>query len=417
MSVRGLRLNNDMMEQIAAFGSQLILSASSFVVMFLASITLSPAEFSALSLANTHVMFLSAVLDFGMNQACLKFSFERTHGNYVYINVAAKFLIFCLCFLGFFATMAIGFPLNDSVILVAAAAIALWTSTRIVEQSARRFFRYSALNVVLGVLRVTLGLIAVRSQDWPTIILFLHVLAQLPIHIFMFTRHYSGIFRSFNWTDLKEIAKTSPVMFGSSLLFNAIPLITQRAIYSTGDVAASSAFAMTLVFMAPLDILVTTLRVYILPQALASDRADAVLFGIRRGGMHWLSGLFFLALCVVTIATAAVIEGIYRNRYPEASTYFLIFFGANVVNSCIAFYNIRGQRSGLVHIELLVNIGRAGAIMAMGMLSTLSPLGLVIGSGIILVSGEVVLFGLLSWSIRNRRTAPPAIRPHGAELP
>ena len=170
-------------EQAGVFVSHFLLNLSFFLVMFIASKSLDAAEFANLSIANSWIMSLAAVFSFGMDQSALKLSIEHRTDAFIALNLLVKATVFVLVFSTFLIGMAFDGPSGNLLIAAAAAGVALWSSTRTVEQYERRFTRLAWLNVAFGAARLGLGGVAIASQSWVLIVLALHVIAQLPVHV------------------------------------------------------------------------------------------------------------------------------------------------------------------------------------------------------------------------------------------
>lgn len=400
--------SRDLRGQIAALGSNLVLNLSLFLIMMLASMKLAPEEFTKLSLATSSMTMLATGLDFGLNQSCLKLAIEHQRFSFIALNFVAKAISFAIVSLALLIATMLA-PAREFVVLAAAAGTAFWAATRVVEQYGRRFERLAALNLALAGTRVTFGAVAIASHSWILIVLAVHVFAQLPIHVASLLGTVRRLFGSVEWRDLRDLSRISPLMFGSATLFSSLPLITQTLIYRTSDVLASSAFGVVLIFMAPLSLVIVTLRVYILPQTLTVSLRHVDVFGWGRGSMHLLAGGLAGVLTLGLVPASVAINWFYGARFPDADRFFLVYFGAYSLASVIGLYNIRSQRGGLVRLDFYANLVRAGATALLALLPPLNPLAIVAWSAMILVLGELglcLLLGLKPERMRLGNSAP-----------
>jgi hypothetical protein len=384
-------------EQAGVFTSHLLLNISFFLVMFIASKSLGAAEFASLSLANTWIMTLATIFSFGMDQTALKLSIERHSSSYIGINLVAKALFFIIAFGVFLVGTALYGPSANLVIVAAAAGVALWSATRVVEQYERHFTRLAWLNLSFAVTRIVVGGLAIASQDWVLIVLALHVIAQLPVHVTTFATAFRELRSTITLSSLRPMLTVSPLMFLSISLWGSLSLITQSVLHDRGDVLATSAFGIALLFMSPVDLVITTFRVYVLPQILLRDMKEIDVFGLGAGSFNVIVLVFAAVFMTVTIPMAGLIHWIYGAQFPLAGWFFLIYFGGAVVTISVGLLNLRVQRENLLRLAVMVNLGRAAATALLMLLPTISPIGVVIWSTVVMIIGEIVL-----WAVINR---------------
>ena len=203
------------------------------------------------------------------------------------------------------------------------------------------------------------------------------------------------------------ILKISPVMFASGLLYSSLPVLTQSLVYARNDAAAASAMGIVVMFLAPLGLAATTLRLYILPEVLDKPLRDVRVFGVGKQHLVWVVGAFMAVLVLGTGFASVCIHFIYDEKFPQATLFFLIYFGATAIVLPIGLLNVRAQRGSLVRIEALVNAARFVATAALALFSGLSPAAVVAISAAILVIGELGLAALLTLA-EARETARAA---------
>jgi hypothetical protein len=388
-------------EQAGVFSSHMLLNASFFVVVLLASKRLDAAQFADLSLANSWIMVLATLFSFGLDQSALKLSIERKDGSYIAVNLVAKAILFIVAFVAFFAWTAIYGRSTNMVVVAAAAGVSLWSSTRVVEQYERRFAKLAWLNVSFAVARVGLGTMAVATHDWVLIALSLHVIAQLPVHLMTLATALRDIQPRKMLRCLRPMLAVSPLMFASISLYSALALITMNMLHGRGDDLATASFGVALIFIAPLDLFINTIRIYVLPQVLSLDHKEIDIFGLGAGSFNVMVLAFAAIFFGAMLPTAAVIQWIYGTQFPMAAGFFLIYFGAVVATSSIGFYNIRVQRQNLLRLAVAVNVLRVGATALMLLFPSVSPVGIVMWSGIVLIAGEIALWFAINWAERR----------------
>ncbi len=390
-------------EQAGVFSSHLLLNGSFFVVVLLASKRLDAIEFADLSLANSWIMVLATVFSFGLDQSALKLSFERNNSSYIAVNLVAKALLFIVAFSVFLFWTALYGRNTNLVVVAAAAGVALWSSTRVVEQYERRFTRLAWLNVSFAVARVSLGSMAVATHDWVLIALSLHVIAQLPVHLMTLATAMRDLHPKEMLRSLRPMLAVSPLMFASISLYSALALITMNMLHGRGDALATASFGVALIFIAPLDLFINTIRIYVLPQVLSLDHKEIDVFGLGAGSFNVMVIAFAAVFFGAMLPTAAIIHWIYGTQFPMASAFFLIYFGAVVATSSIGFYNIRVQRQKLLRLAVAVNVCRVAATALMILFPLVTPLAIVVWSGVVLVGGEIGLWFAINWAERRSR--------------
>jgi hypothetical protein len=386
----------DIQEQSAIFGSQLLLNASLFIIMTVASLKMDHSEFAVLALGMNSITFLSNCLDVGLNHSSLKLAIERDSWSFIAINIALKAVIFAVAIVCLILS-ALLFSLPAELIVVAAAAsAAFWSTTRLVEQHARNFMRLAALNLFLTVTRITFGAVAILTGKWMFVALAVHVVAPLPIHLFTSLKTLRVAVSSIKWRDVVSLGALSPIMFASGSLFNALPLMTQGMIYDQGDTSSAAAFGVALLFTTPMVLVAMTVRLYILPQALTNHHSRIDLFGLGPKSSHVLALAVALMLLAGMGILSLVINAIYSERLPQSTEFFLIYGGCFSAALVLGLYNIGVLRGSLMRLDLATNILRAGLTWALAWPGTFNALDLVVWSGAIMVGGEIFLLCFLT---------------------
>ncbi len=409
--IQGLLRNQDVREQAAAFGSQLVLNLSFFGIMLAASLLLEVTEFARLSLVNGYIMMLAMVLDLGLNQTCLKLSIERNEPRFVDFNLTVKVALFggAIVVLGLLAALGIG--LVEGVVLASAASVALWTSARVLEQYHRRFWRYAALNLALAASRVLFAGLALISGRWIVVAIMLHIAAQLPVHIVTLKQMLAARHTWLVWSPPGEkgiLRRLAPGVFLNGVLYTSLPVISQTAIFLKDDAIHAAAFGIVLLFLGPLSLVVNTLRIYIMPQVLSANLASVNAFGLGRGSMHILAGAFGGLFLLSIIPISFVLVWVFGARYPQIGTFFAIYFGAHCITDAVGLYNMRALRENLIWVSLAVAALRVAFTAPILLLPQVSALTIVAWSAAVLVIGELLLAWLLTrfgrdWEERRRR--------------
>ena len=397
-------------DQVGVFLSTLAINFAVFAILFLASLKLPAPEFAKLSLAAGLVPVVASILDLGTTQSCLKLSFECDDVRFLGFNLAVKTVFLALTLPAAGAAYWLGVEVNRIAIGAAGAGMAFWGAMRILEHRKREFRRLAWLNLSVALSRLAFGAAALVTQSLALILIALYVVAQLPAHL-VSVRRAKDVLSTVRWSDAPMIMKISPVMFASGLLYGSLPVLTQSLVYARNDAAAASAMGVVAMFLAPLGLIATTLRAYILPEVLDKPLRSIRVFGVEKSGLVWVVGVFVLALVLGTAFGAVCIHFIYDQRFPQATTFFLIYFGATAIALPIGLLNVRAQRGSLVRIEALVNAARFGATAALALFAEMSPVTVVAVSAAILVIGEIALAALLTQA--SARSAPRAFSARG----
>ncbi|MEE1657660.1 hypothetical protein VB618_15750 [Microvirga sp. CF3062] len=382
-------------DQSLVFISQIVLNASFFLLMLLASMWLDPSEFLKLSFANSSIPLIAAALDLGMSQSCLALSFEHKKHDYIALNLAIKGVIIAVAFAALILSLLVSGPSLEIILALAAASMSFWTATRAVEQYARRFRRYSLLNIALAATRIIFGFAAIIYGGWVALIVAIYVLAQLPIQIVTLSQSTYLRFGSINWRALHAVMRMAPITFLARILYLALPLLTLWLLNSDGNTLSAAAFSVVLMFLVPLDLLFATLKVYIFPKIVESEFKNIDLFGFGQRSMYLIMAGLSVMLAIGIVPASLVIDYLYEARFPDAGTFFMTYFSCYAVSCVIGLYTVRSQRPGFVRLSLLANILRAAATAVLMFIPALNPHQIVLWSGIIIVSGELILTALL----------------------
>ena len=392
--------------QAVVFLSTLAINFAVFAILFLASLRLPAPEFAKLSLAAGLVSVVASVLDLGSSQTCLKLSFEWDDVRFLGFNLAVKAVFVALALPAAGVAYWLGLDTDRIAIGAAGAGMAFWGATRILEQRRREFRRLAWLNFSVALSRLIFGAAALLTQSLFLILAALYVVAQIPAHL-VSVRRLKDVLATARWSDAPMILKISPVMFASGLLYSSLPVLTQSLVYARNDAAAASAMGIVVMFLAPLGLAATTLRLYILPEVLDKPLRDVRVFGVGKQHLVWVVGAFMAVLVLGTGFASVCIHFIYDEKFPQATLFFLIYFGATAIVLPIGLLNVRAQRGSLVRIEALVNAARFVATAALALFSGLSPAAVVAISAAILVIGELGLAALLTLA-EARETARAA---------
>ena len=327
-----------------------------------------------LAFANSLIPLIAAGLDLGLTQSCLALSFEYKKNDYLALNLIIKAAIIALAF----TLLAISFLTSnitqEVVLAVAAASMSFWAATRAIEQYSQHFRRYALLNIALATTRLTFGLAAIAYNGWIALVFAVYVLAQLPIQVLTFSQSTHLRFSSISSRALGGIVRMAPITFLSTSLFSSLPLLTLWLLNSKGNVASAAAFGVVLMFLAPIDLLFATLKVYILPKTVDSDFSKIDLFGLGHKSMYLLMITLGAALAVSIIPAAYVIDLLYHVRFPEADLFFVTYFSCHAMCGLIGIYTLRSQRPGFIRLSLIANVFRGAATAALVFFSDLSPI-------------------------------------------
>jgi hypothetical protein len=95
-----------------------------------------------------------------------------------------------------------------------------------------------------------------------------------------------------------------------------------------------------------------------------------------------------------------LVHTIYANRLPESTSFVLIYGFCNATASVLGLYNISVLRGSLIRLDLFVNVLRAGSTWALTWTGGLNAIEIVAWSGAILLAGEVILLGVLTFAKR-----------------
>ncbi len=394
--IQKIYASDEAREQAGVFTSHLLLNVSFFLVMFIASKSLDVAEFASLSMANTWIMTLATIFSFGMDQTALKLSIERHSSSFIGINLVAKALFFLVAFGVFLVGTILYGPQANLVIVAAAAGVALWSATRVVEQYERHFTRLAWFNLSFAISRIVVGGLAIASRDWVLIVLALHVIAQLPIHATTFATAFRELRSTITLSSLRPMLTVSPLMFLSISLWGSLSLITQSVLHDRGDVLATSAFGVALLFISPVDLVITTFRIYVLPQILLRDMKEIDVFGLGAGSFNIIVLAFAAVLITVTVPIAALIQLDLRRPVSVGRMVLPDLFrrrGDNDLGRAAEPARPAGKPAAACRPgQSWARGGHGGAHAS----PDLSPIGVVIWSTLVMIIGEIVLWAAIN---------------------
>jgi hypothetical protein len=346
-------------------------------------------EFAALALGLHSISFLANCLDAGLNQSSLKLAIERDSWSFVAANIALKAVLFAVAMIGLILSSVLFPGQTQFVIIASAASAAFWATTRL-----------AALNLVLTCTRVVFGGVAILTREWTFVALAVYVAAPLPIHFATAAGVLRKAMRSVRLRDALSLGAISPFMFASSLLYGALPLMTQAMLNKQADASSAAAFGIALIFLGPLSLVVATVRLYILPQALMNRGGRIDLYGLGSNSSHLLALAVTLSFAVGIGCISLLVHTIYANRLPESTSFVLIYGFCNATASVLGLYNISVLRGSLIRLDLFVNVLRAGSTWALTWAGGLNAIEIVAWSGAILLAGEVILLGVLTFAKR-----------------
>lgn len=389
-------------DQSFVFGSQIVLNASFFLIMLIASMRFEPSEFLRLTFANSLIPLIAAALDFGLSQSCLALSFEHKKQDYVALNLAIKAAIVAVAISSLGVSLFFFGPIPELILVVAAASMSFWTATRVVEQYARRFRRYAMLNIALAVTRITLGLVAITYDNWVTLIIAVYILAQVPIQLVTLRNRSHLHLKSIDFQALRAVGRMAPITFFSLSLYSLLPLLTLWILKTKDDTLSAAAFGVVLIFLAPVDLLYGTLKVYIFPKIIEADFKSIDLFGLGVKSMYLLMGGVGTILALSIIPGSLIIDFMYEARFPEADLFFVTYFSCHALACVIGLYTLHSQRPGLIYLSLITNLFRAGATALLFLIPDMGAYEIVLWSGIIIVLGELILVALLRKTARQK---------------
>jgi len=403
-SARRSRAFREAGDQTLALVSQIILNGSFFLVVLLASIKLEPSEFLKVAFANSLIPLIATGLDFGLNQSCLALSFEHKKQDYVALNLMIKAAIVALALAILGLAFALSEPSSELILIVAGASMSFWTATRVIDQYERRFRQYALFNIALAGARVAFGLVALTFNRWIVLIFALHVLSQVPIQILSVTKNRHLRLNSIDWGSLYSILRMAPITFISAGLFSSLPLITLWLLNTKTDTHAAAAFGVVLMFLAPVDLVFLTLKVYVFPKIIETEFKKVDIFGLGQNSMYLIMIGLAAILAISIIPAGFIVDQLYDKKFPEAGSFFRIYFSCHALGCVIGLYNLQSQRPGFVRLLLIANMFRAGATALIVTISGISSYQIVLWSGIIIVLGEFVLAALLMRAPNPERT-------------
>ncbi|KFG68481.1 hypothetical protein [Microvirga sp. BSC39] len=388
-------------DQSFAFASQIVLNGSFFLIMLTASMRFEPSEFLKLTFANSLIPLIAAALDFGLSQSCLALSFEHKKQDYVTLNLVIKGAIVTVAISCFAASLLVFGLVPELVLVLAAASLSFWTATRVVEQYAKRFRQYAKLNVALAVSRIVLGFIAITYDSSVTLIIAVYILAQVPIQIATLRKNADLRLKSVDLHALRAMVRMAPMTFLSLNLYSSLPLMTLWILKIKDDTVSAAAFGVVLIFLAPVDLLYGTLKVYIFPKMIEANFSSIDLFGMGNRSMYLLMGGVCALLALSIVPGSILIDFMYNTRFPEADVFFMTYFSCHASASVIGLYTLHSQRPGLIHLSLVTNALRAGGTALFFLVPGMSSYSIVLGSGIIIVLGEFLLAMMLRRAARH----------------
>jgi O-antigen/teichoic acid export membrane protein len=379
------------------FMSSLAVQAATFLVVALSGLLLSTEEFARLSIITASATLATLALEFGLNVTMIKKFGESSKDEYLLAPLAVRLLIAPVAAT---AGVALGIAGAEEIGLgvFLGAALNFWNGARATNQAQQDYTSYARSSIQFGVVRVLAGLATlVATRDALIIAIAIYAVPVVVIAVPSALRLSKKAFASLSRPSSASAGYAAQIYI-NQLAFSALPyapLFFIEARLPTADVAR---YGLTLAFLAPVTLAITSLRAAVLPKLVAPGSSLEEWLWSRKAVLTML-GLGALLL-LAGMGAAIVVEAIYHTRYPGIWAPFLTLFFATAATGLVGLYGLSVHTQNAPHLLVIVNVARLSVLIPMiaGLGTSLTAIAQITGA--VMVAGEIALLLLLRFRPR-----------------
>lgn len=371
----------------------LAVQLTTFAVTAIAGLMLPIGEFAKLSLITAANVLSAFVLDLGLNVTMTKFYSRDRDASYLRAALAVR-----VSMLGV-ATVAgcvlLGAGIHEIGLgLILGGCTNLWSGVRATEQAVQDYRSYARSNIGFAAMRFVSGIAALTV--WREAHVVAVAVYAIPM-LAMLTSHakdmISNSFAAIRRPSRQAVGYAAHVAV-SQLAFNSVLYVPQFFVEARLSALDVGRYGLVLTFIAPVALVVTSLRNVLLPKLLSSSSKD-----FDRLLWSWRGVMAVAGLCVLLLIGggfgAGLVHFIYGTRFPDTVTPFITIYAGSVLTGMIGIYSLSMHTQNAPHLGTWVNLARLTfAILALMYLgNSLWQIAALVS--VVMVIGEIVLVALL----------------------
>lgn len=376
-------------QTVLVFVSTLAIQLTTFGILAVAAMIMPAEAFARLSLIVAATMLANAVVELGLNTASTKMYCDTKDEGYLRSAFAVYLACLPIIALSSGATAYVAGLPDIGLGIALGGALNLWNAVRASDQARQDYHSFGRASMAFALLRLIAGggtlyltrdpvLTAVATFALPVLAGLLSASARFAFEAFSGPRRPVG---ALMWYTVH--------VYCSTVLFIAIPYISQFIMAARLNAEAIGSFGLILAFCGPISLLVYSLRSVLFPIMLGSDRILEDLI------WSW-KGLATILCCLLSLMCAGVIVGqgmdySYGHKFPGIGTAFLIYFAGFSFTSMVGLYGLSQHTQGVPQLSSVINLIRVAALAGL-----LSQYGMTLNSmiaitAVVMCSGEVAL--------------------------
>jgi O-antigen/teichoic acid export membrane protein len=379
----------------AIFIANAVAGFSVTIVSATAARLLPIAAYAAFSVMTAIAMVASMALDFGLSTATLKRYSGSKDPGYLILYSRIRFAIFVGA-IAFAAVLSLLQLTQWAFGIACGAGLALWTSTRTIDQMQQNYRDYLGHSLALGLLRLTLGIAAIVTRRPGLIAVAIFV---VPVVLVVIRGDaLSSILKPQPLPHIRTLSGYASATYVSALTYSAalyIPQYIAKLRLAPIDV---SELGLILSLMGPLSLVNASFRIYLLPKFAGNDNWFSSLGTRRVAGAFGLFGIVGLA---VIAGVAIFLQLIYGDRFPSIGAAYASFAGPYILVTMLGFFNVRVHQVGIPGREAMVNILRLLSLIVFVPILATSLFPLIWASIGIITLFEVLLTIIVASSVRR----------------
>ncbi len=384
----------------SVLGSGLVVNAATFAILVAAPLALPLASFARLSLAVAGVLFLVAVLDFGLSITSTRQYAATSEPAYLSLSIRTRLLLCAL--IAPPALVAFAWPAAQPYAGAALGAVALnlWNGLRAADQARQDFESFARSNLVFAAARLMFAGLGLATGSWIAVLIGLFVAPVVAIGAVKAHKIIALAAPSVG-PVIGVAARYALWVFVSAACYNALMGLPMAIAGKRLDDVAIGTIGIAATFMGPVSLLNNALRLVLLPKVAAG--ASPMQNRISR---------MRLALALLLMAGAAGLAAFvgheaYGGQFPLAGMVIGAMVGPLVFAIPIGLLNMDVHRQGAPRLEAMVNLARLCVIAPALWFAGQSLIGLSLAAGALLLLGELALLVALRW--RNGRSVRSAL--------
>lgn len=380
----------------------LVIQMTTFVVLASAPLILSGKDFAQLSLIVATTMLSSAVFDLGLNLTATKFFGDSAEDGV--FRDAFRIRLLCLpVAIGLWGLSLIGMlPAAVGLGSVCGASLNIWNGIRSTDQARQDYLSFSRASLAFALLRLFAGMAALFVLGTPIAIAIglyiLPVAASVASKSWVYVR---GAFRH-PMRAPGEMLGYAFYVYINALAFIGLPYIPQFLVNARFDAVAVGTYGLIMTFIAPVSLLIYSLRAVLLPKMLGRGNGVEQFIWSAKG----FSTVVATALMVAAfgLIIASLLDLVYGARFPEIRGGFAVFFAGFSITTVIGVYSLSVHTLGVPKLAMWAALIKVAVMFALLNLHGTSLQEVIFITSAVMVAGEILMVALL-YRARERQSS------------